>query len=217
MANLELFQRLDPVIQEFTTGEYYREVFQAKQDFFERAGVIHEDDAEYEQRMQLFMDWYLFDRDLPGVDLPPIRFFARKHQAEFNESQKNDYQDLSSSIHSLFELKRFSLFGKNPVIKDLFSKKSYTVIDPKLRDAFSTGDIFEARIFPHGGKWHFSNGFCFHPVEMKSFIVNEIEKIRFQDKSRHLKLILQLAGMKLKHQRFAHIDVNHIYRFDSKF
>ena len=28
---------LDPVIEEFTTGEYYSEVYQAKQDFFEKA------------------------------------------------------------------------------------------------------------------------------------------------------------------------------------
>jgi hypothetical protein len=52
---------------------------------------------------------------------------------------------------------------------------------------------------------------------MRSFITGEIKKIRFQEKSRHLKLILQLAQMKLKHQRFSHIDVKHIYGFQSKF
>ena len=116
-------KRLEPVILEFTTGDYYPEVYRAKEEFLERAGVVHEDDVEFEQRMNLFMDWYLFDRDLPGVD----------------------------------------------------------------------------------------------PVEMGSFIMNEIKKIRFQEKSRHLKLILQLAQMKLKHQRYSHIDVKHIYGFDSKF
>ncbi len=60
---------LDPVIDEFTTGEYYREVYAAKQEFFEKAGIVYEDDPEYEQRMSIFMDWYIFERDLPGVDL----------------------------------------------------------------------------------------------------------------------------------------------------
>ena len=174
--------KVEPVVREFTTGEYYPEVYQAKQEFFERAGVVHDDDAEFEQRMNLFMDWYLFDRDLPGVDLPPIRYYVRQHQADFTPEDKQIFEDLS-----------------------------------KLKRAFSRGDIFEGRIFPHDGKWHFAQGFCFHPIEMKSFIVNEIKKIRFQDRSRHLKLILQLAQMKLKHQRFSHIDVKHIYGFNSKF
>ena len=71
---------LDPIIEEFTTGEYYSEVYQAKQDFFEKAGIVYEDDAEFEQRMCIFMDWYLFERDLPGVDLPPIHYFYRRNK-----------------------------------------------------------------------------------------------------------------------------------------
>ncbi|MBS1959085.1 MAG: hypothetical protein JST80_06430 [Bdellovibrionales bacterium] len=209
--------RLEPVIRDFTTGDYYAEVFKAKQEFFERAGTVYEDDAEFEQRMNLFMDWYLFDRDLPGVDLPPIRYYIRQHQTEFNDEDKGLYQDLASSLHSLFVLHRFTWFKKDLIIVDLFSRKKYTVVDPRLKHAFSKGDVFEGRIFPHGGKWHFAQGFCFHPVEMKSFITSEIKKIRFQDRSRHMKLILQLAQMKLKHHRFAHIDVKHIYEFNSKF
>jgi hypothetical protein len=212
-----LLTRLEPVIQQFTTGEYYREVFQAKNEFFERAGVIYEDDPEYEQRMNLFMDWYLFDRDLPGIDLPPIRYYARSHAAELSEEEKKIYTDLSTSIHTLFILKGFTWFGRNLIIQDLFSRKKYVVLDPHVKQAFSRGDLFEARIFHHQGKWYFSQGFCFHPTEMKSFILGEIKKIRFQDRSRHMKLILQLAQMKLKHARFSHIDVSHIYNLQSKF
>ncbi len=215
----DMQKKLEPVIREFTTGDYYPEVFRAKEEFFDRAGVVHEDDAEFEQRMNLFMDWYLFDRDLPGVDLPPIRYFIRQKQSGFTPEDKAVFEDLSNSIHSLFMVSRFTFFGKhkNLVIQDLFSKKKYVVINPLKKVAFSTGDIFEGRIFPHEGKWHFTQGFCFHPVEMRSFILGEIKKIRFQEKSRHLKLILHLAQMKLKHQRFSHIDVKHIYVFNSKF
>lgn len=212
-----LFQKLEPVIQEFTTGDYYREVYQAKQEFFERAGIIYEDDPEFEQRMNLFMDWYLFDRDLPGIDLPPIRVFTRKHAQTFSKEDTKIYEDLSASIHTLFLLRRFTVFGNYIVVQDLFSQKKYTVVDPRLQQAFSKGDLFEGRIFPHQGRWYFAEGFCFHPTEMRSFILNEIKKIRFQERARHLKLILQLAQMKLKHQRFAHIDVKHIYSFDSRF
>ena len=208
---------LEPIIEEFTTGEYYREVYNAKQEYFDKAGVVYEDDPEFEQRMCIFMDWYIFDRDLPGVDLPPIKYYFRKNKDKFTNEELNIYRDFCSTIHSIFRLKRNSWFGKGLVVLDLFSNKTYTVTDSEINRGFARGDIFEARLIPFKGNWEFSRGFCFHPVEMVSFILREIKKVRFQDKSRQTKLILQLAAMKLKQLRFQHIDIKHIYTFDSKF
>lgn len=216
--NVAPYQKyLDPVVEEFTTGEYYREVYEAKQEYFEKAGIVYEDDPDFEQRMCIFMDWYLFDRDLPGVDLPPMKYFFRLKKDALSSDELGIYRDFCSTIHSLFRLKRRALFAKGFVVTDLFSNKSYTVNDSDLHQGFSRGDIFEARLIPFQGEFEFSRGFCFHPVEMASFILSEIKKVRYQDRGRQTKLILQLASMKLKHQRFQHIDVKHIYSFDSKF
>ena len=208
---------LEPVIEEFTTGEYYREVYTAKQEYFDKAGVVYEDDPEFEQRMCIFMDWYLFERDLPGVDLPPMKYYFRKNKDRFSNEELNIYKDFCSTIHSLFRLKRMTWSRTNLVVVDLFSNKTYTVSDSEINRGFSRGDIFEARIIPFRGGFEFSRGFCFHPIDMESFILNEIKKVRYQDKSRQTKLILQLAAMKLKHLRFSHIEIKHIYTFDSKF
>src|SRR3954470_12882205 len=208
---------LEPVIEEFTTGDYYREVYEAKQEYFSKAGIVYEDDSEFEQRMCIFMDWYLFDRDLPGVDLPPIKYYFRKNKDRFSNEELNIYRDFCSTAHSLFRLKRFTWNKKGLVVLDLFSNKTYTVIDSEINRGFARGDIFEARIIPFKSGFEFSRGFCFHPVEMGSFISSEIKKVRFQDKSRQTKLILQLAAMKLKHLRFQHIDIRHIYTFDTRF
>lgn len=208
---------LEPIIEEFTTGEYYREVYNAKQEYFEKAGVVYEDDSEFEQRMCIFMDWYLFERDLPGVDLPPIKYYFRQNKDRFSSEELNIYRDFCSTIHSIFRLKRKTWGRDGFVVQDLFANKPYTVLDTEINRGFSRGDIFEARIIPFKGGYEFSRGFCFHPAEMESFIINEIKKVRFQDKSRQTKLILQLAAMKLKHLRFQHIDISHIYTFASKF
>jgi hypothetical protein len=117
----------------------------------------------------------------------------------------------------VFRLKRFTWNRKGLVVHDLFSNKNTVVTDAEVNRGFARGDIFEARIIPFKGGFEFSRGFCFHPVEMKSFIMNEIKKVRFQDKRRQTKLILQLSAMKLKHLRFQHIDIRHIYTFQSKF
>ena len=208
---------LEPVVEEFTTGDYYREVYNAKQEYFEKAGIVYEDDPEFEQRMCLFMDWYLFDRDLPGVDLPPIKYYFRKNRERFSNEELSIYRDFCSTIHSVFRLKRFTLLRKNLVVEDLFSNQVYSVADVDLNRGFARGDLFEARIVPFKGGLEFSKGFCFHPIDMESFILGEIKKVRFQEKARHTKLILQLSAMKLKHLRYNHIDIRHIYTFESKF
>lgn len=208
---------LEPIIDDFTTGEYYREVYNAKQEYFDKAGIVYEDDAEFEQRMCIFMDWYLFDRDLPGVDLPPIKYYFRKNKERFTSEELNIYRDFCSTIHSVFRLKRFTWNRKGFVVLDLFSGKTHTVTDSEISQGFARGDLFEARIIPFKGGNEFSRGFCFHPAEMESFILSEVKKVRFQDKSRQTKLILQLAAMKLKHLRFPHIDIRHIYKFESRF
>lgn len=208
---------LDPVTEEFTTGEYYREVFAAKQEFFDKAGIVYEDDPEYDQRMSIFMDWYLFERDLPGVDLSPIKLFFRKNKENFGTEELTIYRDFCSTVHSIFRLKGRAWLGGGLKVEDLFSKKSFIVLETDIHQGFARGDLFEARLVPFKGKYEFSKGFCFHPPEMESFIMGEIKKVRYQDKSRQTKLILQLSAMKLRHLRFNHIDVKHIYSFDSKF
>jgi hypothetical protein len=207
---------LEPIIEDFTTGEYYREVYNAKLEYFDKAGIVYEDDAEFEQRMCIFMDWYIFDRDLPGVDLPPIKYYFRKNKDRFTSEELNIYRDFCSTVHSVFRLKRFTLTGHGLVVVDLFSNKAHTVTDAEINRGFARGDIFEARIIPFKGGYEFSRGFCFHPAEVESFISGEVKKVRFQDKSRQTKLILQLSAMKLKHLRFPHIDIRHIYRFESR-
>lgn len=208
---------LDPVIEEYTTGEYYREVFRAKEEYFEKSGVIYEDDPDYDQRMSTFMDWYLFDRDLPGVDLSPIKLFFRKNKEKLDANRFQIYQDFCETIHSIFRMRGKAFFGDDLKLFDLFSKKSYTVAEPDLHQGFAKNDLFEARLIPFQNRYEFSRGFCFHPREMETFILGEIKKVRNQEKGRQTKLIIQLSAMKLKHMRYPHIGVNHIYSFNSKF
>lgn len=208
---------LDPVIEEFTTGEYYPEVYKAKHEFFEKAGIVYEDDPEFEQRMCIFMDWYIFERDLPGVDLPPIKYFFRRNKDRLSNEELAIYGDFCRTIHSIFRLKRTTWFNRGLVVQNLFSRKSYTVNDSDMNQGFTRGDVFEARLIPFRGTFEFSRGFCFHPVEMSAFIEGEIEKVRNQDRNRQTRLILQLASMKLKHLRFNHIDIRQIYSLESRF
>lgn len=206
---------LDPIIEIYTAGDYYKEVFKAKQEYFDLAGVVYEDDEEFENRMCIFMDWYIFDRELPTIDLPPVRYYYRQNMVSMTAEMQDIYKDFCSTVHSIFYLQKIK--NRSVFIKDLFSKKNYEVADTDINVGFVKGDIFEARLIPFKGGYEFSRGFCFHPIEMEKFILGEIKKVRYQDGSRQTKLILQLAAMKLKHTRYQHINIKHIYTFDPKF
>ncbi|MBI3534061.1 MAG: hypothetical protein HY072_01030 [Deltaproteobacteria bacterium] len=145
-----------------------------------------------------------------------MKFFYRKNKDGFTDEEMNIYLNFCSTVHSMFRISRLTFFKKDLVITDLFSKKNYTVKNVELKSGFTQGDIFEARLIPFGGHYEFSKGFCFHPIEVGSFILGEIQKVKYQDKEQKTKLILQLADMKLKHLRFQHIDIKHIYSFASR-
>lgn len=208
---------LEPLIEEFTTGEYYSEVFRAKREFFEKTGTVYEDDPEFDQRMFTFLDWYLFERELPGIDLPPVKHYFRQRKDRLSPQELPIYRDFCSTVHSIFRFKRLTWDRKKFVLQDLFSRKVYRLSDPDLLKTLSRGDIFEARLVPFLGSYEVSKGFCLHPREMERFILSESKKVRHQDRSKQLKLMLQLSNMKLKHLRFQHIDVSFIYSFESRF
>lgn len=216
-AKSELESTLAPIEDHFTTGEYFREVYEAKKNFLDRAGMVYEDDPEFEQRMNLFLDWYLFDRNLPGVDLPPIKYYFRTQKEKMNDGQIQIHQELCATIHSIFRLEGKKFFKNDLIVRDLFTEKKYTVADEFAHHGFSRGEVFEGRLIPFRGKYHISKGLCFHPHETRRFISEEIKKVKYQERSKQLGLIQKLASMKLKHSRFSHIDVQHIYCNDSRF
>jgi hypothetical protein len=206
---------IDLITNEYTAGDYFREVYQAKKDYFESLGVISEDDPDYENQMDVFMGWYLFDRPLEKHDLPPVFLYYRKNQGEFSPEEEPLFKALTLAKHSVFELLKQK--GTSLVVRDLSNREKYEVQDLEFRAGFSKGDVFEARLIPEGKAFVFANGFCFHPKEAFKFIESQMKKIRDDDAAQRTKLLLKLGHMKNKQRRFPHIDVQHIYTLTPKF
>ncbi len=206
---------LDLITNEYTAGDYYREVYQAKKDYFESLGVITEDDPDYENQMDVFMGWYLFDRPLEKHDLPPAYLYYRKNASTFSPEQEALFKALTLTKHSVFELLKHK--DTSLVVRDLSNKEKYDVQDLQFKAGFSKGDIFEARLVPDDKAYVFANGFCFHPKEAFKFIESQMKKIREEDVAQRTKLLLKLGQMKNKHRRFPHIDVQYIYTLTPKF
>lgn len=213
---IEKYQNcVDLITNEYTAGDYFREVYEAKKEYFESLGVISEDDPDFENQMDVFMGWYLFDRPLEKHDLPPVFLYYRKTQQTFSPAEETLYKALTLSKHSIFELVKQK--GSSLLLRDLSNGVKSEVQDMQFKAGFSKGDVFEARLIPEGKGYVFANGFCFHPKEAYKFIESQMKKIREDDTAQRTKLLLKLGQMKNKQHRFPHIDTQYIYTLTPKF
>lgn len=206
---------IERITEEYTKGDFFREVFDAKKEYFEELGVIPEDDPDFENQMDMFMGWYLFDRPLRAFDLSPVILFYRKHKQELSPEDEPKFAALTEAKHSIYEILKVREGAL--MLRDLVNRQKFEVLDDRLKVGFSKGDLFEARLVPDGKNFVFIDGFCFHPKDAFKFIAEQMKKVREDDHAQRTKLLRQLGQMKTKNLRFPHIDVKHIYTLTPKF
>lgn len=199
----------DLVLDEFSQGKYRDELGYAKEEFFIQSGVVHEDNSLYEERINAFLDWYLFERQLIDEDLPPVILYYKRHKDEFSAEEEEVFRGFTETVHALFLVKNTE--NKKIFLKDLFTNKKYMVFDSYVEPILNKGDIFESRLIPFKGCYIFSRGFCFHPSETKSYILSEIKKIRNMGTEQHTAFMMRLALMRLKVEEYPHVDIKDIY------
>ena len=200
---------LDRILESYTKGDLYDQVKRARNEFCERTGRVAEGDENFEGQMNAFLDWFLFDRPMDKSELPPVKLFTREHLSSVDPADREIFEDITRSNHSLFELLKVK--NEDIYIKDLFTGEKYIVEESEVNLGFTKGDIFEARLIKFRDRLVFGTAFVFHPREVRSFILKQIKKIKYLDVAHRLKLIHQLAAMRLKTEQYAHIDLQHIY------
>lgn len=205
---------LEQLIQIFTAGDFQKEALNAKREFFERAGIVDEESVNFEMRMSQFLDWYMFSRELSDVHLPPANYFYHKNIDAIPPDQREIYENLTKTYHSLFEF--IKIRETDVVIRDLFSKKKLVIEESNVTAGFNQDEIFEARLIPRGKTWVFTRGFCFHPVEASKFIEKEIKQVRHLEQSHKEAIMLKLLKMRYKFEQYKHIRLEYIYSNDGK-
>ena len=170
---------------------------------------MHEDSTHFLERINLFLDWYVFDRYLDNDDLTPLEFYWEKYVSSFSEEEKMIFEGMKKFVSSIFLVK--SVSRERVKVKDLFSGKSYDVSDNYVINLVNKGDVFQGRLIPLNDKNVFSKGFCFHPQETIGYIKSEIRKIKNMGHVYHTAFMARLAFMKLKTEEYSHVSVEHIY------
>lgn len=209
------FENLSERLIVYYTGEKFREdVAEAKKEFFDDAGVVDEENVAFEMRMTQFLEWFLYSRKLKSVGLTPAQHALQEPQLGMKEEERPDFEKLANVRHSVFEFVRIR--GDDIFIRDLFSNKKIVIRNSPISIGFSRDELFDARLIPDGEQFHFTKGFCFHPVEASKFILGEIKKIRKSDPVLHESLMLRLMKMRYKFEQYRHLRLEYVYTNDRK-
>jgi|tagenome__1003787_1003787.scaffolds.fasta_scaffold20736761_1 hypothetical protein len=199
------------------------DMVRAKEEYFtQTGGEVHADDRCYEQRMQAFFNWYLFDRRQPDGGTPVERFLREKG-AELPARDKDILLGCTQSRVGLYEYRGsrggiFSRPAKGQVrVRDAITGEDFDVTERRQMHGLEIGDLFEARLVPVDRTWHFSTSFTYQPREVYPAIRREIKRRKKQGAVDARALVWELERMGLQHERFRNVSIDNIYNFETPF
>lgn len=207
MTNHEVI--INKILQHFAGEKFKNEIIAAKKSFFEYAGILDENNEQYELRMEQFFDWYFFTRDLSGYAQTPLESAHLERELRFSQEELEIIERLKNHRHSLFEFKKIK--DRNVYLKDLLKNEKVVVKNSPWIYGFAPDEIIEARLIPMGDSFVFTKGIAFHPKEVKKYILSEIKKHRKDPDLNPENLMLRLLKMRYKFDQYRHVSLSKIY------
>jgi hypothetical protein len=198
------------------------DLVKGKEEYFaQTGGEVHEDDRCYEQRMQAFFNWFLFDRKLPD-GATPVERYLREKGAELPGKEKDILLGCTQSRLALYEYKGtrgiFSRPREGQVrVRDPATGEDFDVTERRQMHGLEIGDLFEARLVPVGRTFHFSTSFTYHPREMAREMRREIKRRKKLGAVDARALCWELERMALQQERFRNVNIQAIYNFETPF
>jgi len=170
-----LKEKFDLLIQKITQDQDSNDILEARREYQKFSGEIYEDDRSYEARMGLFLEWYVFDRIVPGKEKSLLEIFLSSNGDGGGSEEFKNGGDFSNNINGLFIVKKIR--DDEVVALNLLDDKKYSVKENEGKILFHKNDLFEGRIVRIDESYYFSPNFCFHPKDAEKFIKSEVKKI----------------------------------------
>lgn len=206
---------IDRLTQYFTQDRFKESLTVRKQEFFDEAGIVDEENHSFEMRMNQFLEWYLFTKPLDEIGLTPAQYALQLDDFEMSAPERPAFENLAVTRHSLYEFLKIQ--GNDVFIRDLYNNKKYLIRNSPICIGFNRDEIFDGRLIPDGEDFHFSRAFCFHPVEASKFILSEIKKQKkLKDESVYEDLMLRLLKMRYKYEQYRHLKLDYVYTNEKK-
>ncbi len=150
-------------------------ITEEKKEYQKTTGETYEDDKSYNTRMALFLEWYLLDNYVSGTHNTILENIIEENQSLWASDHLEICKDISNDVQALFEVKKVR--DNSVIVLDLFKDERHMIVEEDSKLLFRKNDIFQGRIVPHQGKWHFTGHFCFHPSKAHRYIRDEVKEI----------------------------------------
>ena len=212
--------QIDMLLQYVAKDE--ADLVKGKEEYFaQTGGEVHEDDRAYEQRMQAFFNWYLFDRKQEN-GATPVERYLREKGAELPGRDKDILLGCTQSRLALYEYRGTRGIFSRPRagqvrVRDAITGEDFDVTERRQMHGLEVGDLFEARLVPLERTFHFSTSFTYHPREVLREIRREVKRRKRQGAVEARALCWELERMSLQHERFRNVSINAIYNFQTPF
>ena len=146
---------LNKILEEYTSGEYFNQLIEARDEYFGLTGVINEDDHDYEAKMSSFNDWYIFHYLNPNSKSTILNDYLEK-----NSVQSEVARSLRDVTYSLFEVLKV---GKVIRLRNLLQDKKLDLAKDHVEISCVEGDIFTGRLIVFEKNNFLLSGLCTLP------------------------------------------------------
>ena len=203
----------------FAEGESKIEAIRAREEYFERAGKVFDDDGDlFEGRMASFLEWYIIERPFQG-GAPPAERVATSVDRRFGEEERQLAVSLATSHRSLFEIGKVSEAGIE--IDDLLGGARFVVSERRSTAGFEPDSVFEGRVMWDGNRIVFGKTFLFHPPDARERVLELAEQVvaavpegASVPAEAATDLLFRLSRLHVRWHRFNHMSAAKIYAGD---
>ena len=200
---------VDRLAERYSEREHKLEAMRAREEYFDRAGKVFDDDAElFEGRMAAFLEWYVLERPLSGIGLTPVACAIEEAVAS-PADERRALAALAASHHSVFQL--FETKGQVLDCEDLIGGARFAVTERRKTIGMTGGDVFEARLVWDGETIVFGRTFLFHPPDAREVVLEWIEKSVTGGVARD-EIMFHLARQHMRWHRQGHVGAAKVYR-----
>ena len=203
-----IWSLVERLAQVFAEGENKLEAIRARDEFFEKAGKVFDDDGDlFEGRMASFLEWYIIERAFADGATPALRV-ASGATPSFTAEERAVAVRLATSHRSLFEVATVN--GNVVEVDDLLGGARFLVTERRSTIGFEPGALFEARLVWDGQGVVFGKTFLFHPPDAHEQVMQVVERAQARN-TPALELLFQLSRLYVRWNRFNHLGAAKIY------
>jgi hypothetical protein len=201
---------IDRLVAEYAGEPFGEEIAQAREDYFNHAGKVFEDDAElFEGRMASFLEWYVIERPLQGGPVPVLRALEKANADGEPEATRKALAAIATSHRSLFDV--VTVDGDTVELEDLLGGARFKVVERRSTIGFEVGDLVEARLVWDGGRVVFTKTCLFHPRDARAEALGVIDGAVAKGTSR-AEIMFSLSRMHVRWHRHGHVNAARVYR-----